>query len=496
MYHTWKRTELSPANIQLDPYNFRLFRTQREKDQPSLVHSLVTHFDVKELAKEIVETGYFPNEVVIVTRDESVSKTQYVVLEGNRRVCACKLLLASGKAKEAKDKKFFERLGDSNPSVRVTYEKIPVVVAPDRNSARVIIARRHTRSGVHKWKPYMQGHFYLEELEAGISISEIARENGVKKGAVSRNILTFVLTEIIYNLPWEEGELPENPEDLSVGPIFRLFAFKEVRDKLGNLRFTEDGNLKANIDESEFILFLKDLVRHANLYRDGNNKLLLTSRTINTNDEAVKYLDDFSGYTPEAKNGGYFDAREYAAKRIEYLSDHSEEVDGTKKHPNSDRASGSKQPGTRKPSDSTLIPKNVVCGFENRKIEKLIAEAQRIQWAKLPHTSAIILRAILEQLLRLKIYRKGYEDQLGARFKGAPSEITFDNLLTFVVENRTVIANDEIYRAFRADNERLKRSFKEIMNSAAHNPMHIVTKNEIEEIREKTLNIISYLLEE
>jgi hypothetical protein len=65
-----------------------------DASQRSAIHAMVLAQDEKlyTLAKDIVDVGLNPAELMIVMADED-DATRYVVLEGNRRTAALKYLL-------------------------------------------------------------------------------------------------------------------------------------------------------------------------------------------------------------------------------------------------------------------------------------------------------------------------------------------------------------------------------------------------------------------
>jgi hypothetical protein len=61
--------------------------------QKDLIVALATHYDVLGLCGNIVEKGFHPDETLIVIPDEGGKQNRVTVLEGNRRLAACKILL-------------------------------------------------------------------------------------------------------------------------------------------------------------------------------------------------------------------------------------------------------------------------------------------------------------------------------------------------------------------------------------------------------------------
>ena len=85
----WKVATISPLDIALDRDNPRI-QVEASDKESDIVRKLIQYEEVEELAGKIARSGLLPGERVIVVQEQG----QWVVLEGNRRICACKLLLS------------------------------------------------------------------------------------------------------------------------------------------------------------------------------------------------------------------------------------------------------------------------------------------------------------------------------------------------------------------------------------------------------------------
>ena len=81
---------LSPLQIKLDIENPRFLDVRI--DEAEAIAYLLKYSEVVPLAKSIVKNGglYVGERIVIIKNTDAT----YTVLEGNRRTCACKLLLS------------------------------------------------------------------------------------------------------------------------------------------------------------------------------------------------------------------------------------------------------------------------------------------------------------------------------------------------------------------------------------------------------------------
>ncbi|WP_338527116.1 ParB/Srx family N-terminal domain-containing protein [Erwinia aphidicola] len=83
--------KVSPDLLSLDPRNPRLYNGKNFSENAEvadLVKELANSADLEELIQSISENGYLSIEPLIIM----LRKNKYIVLEGNRRLAAIKLL--------------------------------------------------------------------------------------------------------------------------------------------------------------------------------------------------------------------------------------------------------------------------------------------------------------------------------------------------------------------------------------------------------------------
>jgi hypothetical protein len=138
-YSKWKEDQLSVTNLLLDPLNSRIPDSGTELSQRDLIADMVENDKVYELAKNIVDNGYYPVEALIVVEE----REKKYVIEGNRRLAALKLLLSPEIAPENWERRFRALANQVNPD---SIRKVKVIRAPSRDDAAPVIMSRHTRS--------------------------------------------------------------------------------------------------------------------------------------------------------------------------------------------------------------------------------------------------------------------------------------------------------------------------------------------------------------
>ncbi|MCS5509858.1 hypothetical protein NY546_11175 [Curtobacterium flaccumfaciens pv. flaccumfaciens] len=247
--------------LMLDPGNFRFRRpgqaTQvaesriaEEKVQAATLEKVQSD-GVSELKRSIAENGFVPVERIVVramengqstgSADEAVSpqEPQYLVIEGNRRTSALKLLEQ-------------DHAGgvDLLAEVVDVFEAVPVLIASDAtdDDLLAIMGIRHV-GGPKEWGGYQSALLIYQLLsDAGLSAREVASRLGLTVNEVNRRHRAFsALTQMLEDEEYGESVTPE------MYPIFHeTIGQPIVREWLGwsqsNRRLTNESNRQLFYD--------------------------------------------------------------------------------------------------------------------------------------------------------------------------------------------------------------------------------------------------------
>lgn len=245
-YSTWKEKQLLVTNILLDPLNPRIPPTDEQLDQNSLIAELVNHDKVYELARNIANNGYYPVESIIVMKESN--KT--IVIEGNRRVAALKLLVAPEAAPADLIPKFRAL---SNKTDINKIKTVKVVFAPNRQAVAPLLMSKHTKPQVESWKPLMKGRFYYGLLQTGITVKDLSQEYNVSVSDIISFLRLYKMYRIActLDLPNDVANIVRNPREFNATTISRFYSHNVALDFLGISFDTGDG-IVGTIDEGEF----------------------------------------------------------------------------------------------------------------------------------------------------------------------------------------------------------------------------------------------------
>jgi len=172
--------DLSLNQIQLDPNNPRFVgpdwsyvstdRVANPGVQDATQGHLVTRFGIDKLSANMRVNGYLPIDLIVV-QALSEPEGKYVVLEGNRRVCAAKLLA--------------ELIAiDTNAvsaSVAESISSIPCLeyLGEEEDAAWIFQGLRHI-TGISEWPAFNKAKLLVEQMDdGGLSLTEVGQRFGL-----------------------------------------------------------------------------------------------------------------------------------------------------------------------------------------------------------------------------------------------------------------------------------------------------------------------------
>ena len=178
MADTTEVIRLQTDSLRLDRRNPRLveYGITEATPESEIVKVLWDAMDVRELVQSIAASGYFAHEPLIVIEEDG----SYVVIEGNRRLAAVRVLLDEQLANEVN---CHVRLKDakSQDALRL----LPVIVS-DRISSWRYLGFKHV-NGPAKWSSYAKAQYIAEVHRTyNIALAAIAEQIGDGHRVVQR----------------------------------------------------------------------------------------------------------------------------------------------------------------------------------------------------------------------------------------------------------------------------------------------------------------------
>lgn len=214
---------VSIRGLYLDPKNPRHIPIENQKE---IISYLIENEKVKELAKDIAEKGMTnPLDLVGIITENN----KKLVIEGNRRVCALKLLDKPSLAPK-KYQKYFTNL---QGKVKNQITKIPVHVFSNRDDALPWLSTLHTASSNTSRKPWSPEQ--KTRFDQNV--------DGKPNHAAALTILDFSLENNLIS--------PEKSQKV-ITTITRMLSTPAVREAFGITTGVTERNILINITKEEF----------------------------------------------------------------------------------------------------------------------------------------------------------------------------------------------------------------------------------------------------
>jgi hypothetical protein len=191
----WKVTNINVDRLLLDPDNPRLASAEVGKSKEELVRFMWEEMAVDEVAMSIAANGFFQEEpLLVIPGDKPKHKDEeqkYIVVEGNRRLCAVMLLRdpklrASVKAND---------LPLISEKATAALQELPVSIYESRKDLWEYFGFRHI-NGPKAWDAESKAKYVAFVHEKyKIPLAEIARKIGDQHSYVKRIYRGYVLLQ-------------------------------------------------------------------------------------------------------------------------------------------------------------------------------------------------------------------------------------------------------------------------------------------------------------
>ena len=189
---------VSVSSLQLDSLNPRLGRhLNNERPGQGEILEAMEDWKLDELAISFIESGFWPQEALVVIKECG----KQVVLEGNRRLAALKLLhkAAEGAPSSAKWKNIAQAASKEQIE---KLRSVPCIFVSARRNVQAYLGFRHV-TGIKEWAPAEKASFIAQLIdEQGLSYRDVMRRIGSKTPTVRRHYLAFrLLIQIEEEVP-------------------------------------------------------------------------------------------------------------------------------------------------------------------------------------------------------------------------------------------------------------------------------------------------------
>jgi len=184
-----------PEDLLLDPKNPRLGRhlVESKPSQDKILTAMLHGWALEELAISFIESGFWTQEALVVVKEPlGGRKNCMIVVEGNRRLAALKLLQKARNGVDVPDK--WKEIAKSGSATKFRkLEQVPYVLADSRKDVQAYLGFRHV-SGIKEWQPAEKAEFIAHLIDdEKLTYRQVMRRIGSKTSTVRRNYISFRL---------------------------------------------------------------------------------------------------------------------------------------------------------------------------------------------------------------------------------------------------------------------------------------------------------------
>lgn len=232
-------------DLEFDPENPRLPSTIDRENEQAVLEWMLDDATIIELMRSIGENGYFQEEPLLVV-ETAVNSSRYIVVEGNRRLAACKLLARPSLAPIRR-----QAVLDVSREAKEKPASIPVLRYNERDDILEYLGYRHI-TGIKAWDPLAKAKYLYQlrqkvgEGRANKQFDTLARIIGSNASYVGRLLTGLALFEQIEASEFYHLKGVKTEDDVDFSLITTALSYSNIVKFLG---------LKSNTDPT-----LKDLV--------------------------------------------------------------------------------------------------------------------------------------------------------------------------------------------------------------------------------------------
>ncbi|MBO2966572.1 hypothetical protein J4764_03860 [Burkholderia pseudomallei] len=465
----WSTAELDPKKIQLDLRNPRI-EIEPNAKQAEIRAKLLKFEDVLDLARGIVRNeGLFYGERIITF----VEGGKHVVLEGNRRVAACQMLLDPSLIPA----EFVGRFPAAPPAVKATLRKLSADVAPNREAADPVLTKRHTERGAKPWSPVAKMRRAVRMLEHA-PIDKVAEALGTTPGAIRKLVKPYRLLKYALDLDtWTDDEraVLEN-EKLVTNPYTRFFTLADTQ-RILQLSFDADQNpvsaLPPRVFKEQMIAIARDFL----LPDPEKGKPRCDTRT-----EPLKYFERFLE-SPEGK------------KHVK-PAEPRQHPKGDGKDPKAPgQPAGGPNAGAPRPKTQkiSIFFEKLECHVTDDNLLALTREIRGINHKITPISASLVLRALFECALVYQIKKAKKWNELLKLEKQLGRDPALISMINFCSNfNNGVFSENKICRVLSAGTT---KQAKDYLDSMTHLKYQQADAPTLETIANNIRGVIQYILE-
>lgn len=405
---------LNVLDIYLDSENPRHDPIQ---SQDEIIQYLLKEEQVLNLAINMAKNGLNPLEKIGVIEDENGN---YIVAEGNRRLCALHLLNDPKKVDGAQ-RSLFSKLAESTNLIP---SQVDCILFEDQEEANVWMGVRHNGAqdgvGLRVWSADQKARHNSKNDKKdtnalALSIIDYAIQKGFISKEDSRNTLTTASRYLGNPFFRETIGVTSSRSDSKVIINIPCIEFNKVIARF-MIDITESSKVTSRTNKEDWEQYARELISEgfAPVHRVDPHKLdecVLSNNSLDDKNQEINGSNDFK----KSSNNDSFTENEGESK-VSENSDSNNEIESTSISTASS-AEYSKNPDTRR----YIVPSDFRVKSSNRILLRIFKEMRSIEVDEHPLSVAMVTRIFLEN-----IYKLFHESQINPKMKSKVHEIIED----------------------------------------------------------------------
>lgn len=339
-------------------------RHEPQTTESDAIQLLIQGEDVRALAKHIVEVGATsPLDMMALVPHQKV-KGRYITAEGNRRLCALKLLADPDKATKDVDRRYFRKL---QQEIEEPITEVLAVLFESMEEARPWVELRHDAPagvGTKKWDALEKARFNKQG-------------KGDNPNARALELIDYARMHRL--LP--EDEL----SSLVITTLTRFLSTPDVRSALG---LTSAKGLEINVPTEEFervlIKFLKDSIEVGSKVNSRANA-----------DIRKEYAEGLrsDGFAPTTRGVGPHVPRSDGGSSPSAKPNAQESAT-----PNPASTPSQKRGLRNRDNDKYVVPSGFVSRVDDPVFSRLLRELRNLDAENFSFSATYLFRSLLEQV--------------------------------------------------------------------------------------------------
>ncbi len=148
-------------------------------------------WSLEELASSFLQSGFWPQEALLVVEEQLAGRLRKVVVEGNRRLAALKMLKNAFDGEP--DSKAWRELIAHHKEPEKLFAEIPYILISSRKDVIAFLGFRHV-TGIKEWNPAEKAEYISDLIEEHrMTYDEVRKRIGSKAETVRRNYISYRL---------------------------------------------------------------------------------------------------------------------------------------------------------------------------------------------------------------------------------------------------------------------------------------------------------------